>query len=187
MGVQAGAARMMMSKDPHAAGETLARVEESARSALSELRHLLETLRTPGDPAEETSVGLEGLEKLVAEASAAGLASQLRIIGEERDVPDTVQVNLYRIAQEALTNARRHAGPGAQADVRLRYAPEGVELEVANTGRPVAEVAPGMGLIGMRERAAASGGTIEATPRSSGGFVVRVRVPLTPLVAVDAR
>lgn len=187
MGVQAGAARMMMGKDPQAAGETLARVEDSARSALSELRHLLETLRTPGDQAEETSVGLEGLEKLVAEASDAGLASELRIIGEERDVPDTVQVNLYRIAQEALTNARRHAGPGARADVRLRYAPEGVELEVANTGRPVAEITPGMGLIGMRERAAASGGTIEATPRSSGGFVVRVRVPLTPLVAVDAR
>ncbi|GAB3151070.1 sensor histidine kinase [Microbacterium neimengense] len=187
MGVQAGAARMMLNKDPQASGETLARVEESARSALSELRHLLETLRTPGDTNEETSVGLEGLEKLVAEASAAGVASQLRVIGEERDVPDTVQVNLYRIAQEALTNARRHAGPGARADVRLRYAPEGVELEVANTGRPVAEITPGMGLIGMRERAAASGGTIEAAARSSGGFVVRVRVPLTPLVTVDAR
>lgn len=186
MGVQAGAARMIMAKDPQAAGQTLARVEESARSALSELRHLLETLRTPGDAADETSVGLEGLEQLVAEASAAGLASELRIIGDERDVPDTVQVNLYRIAQEALTNARRHAGPGARADVRLRYGAEGVELEVANTGRTVAELTPGMGLIGMRERAAASGATIETTPRSAGGFVVRVRVPLSPLVAVDA-
>jgi signal transduction histidine kinase len=87
-----------------------------------------------------------------------------------------VQVNLYRIAQEALTNARRHGGPDAAADVRLRFDDDHVELEVANRGRE--HVAGRAGLIvGMRERAAASGGTLEAGPRPRGGFLVRARVP----------
>jgi signal transduction histidine kinase len=89
-----------------------------------------------------------------------------------------IAVNLYRIAQESLTNARRHAGAGATADVRVRYDDEGVELEIVNTGRSVANLRPGLGQLGMRERAAASGGTLEVTPRASGGLRVRARVPL---------
>ena len=100
------------------------------------------------------------------------------MVGEPVGTPELVQVNLYRIAQEALTNARRHGGPDAVADVRLRYDDAGVELEVTNTGRPMVAGRAGLGIVGMRERAAASGGTIEAGPRPRGGFLVRARFPL---------
>ena len=186
MGVQAGVARTIMAKDPDAAGATLAQVESSARSALTELRHLLETLRTSADAGEAspTTVGFAGLDALAQQATDAGLPTDVHTVGDPVVVPETVQVNLYRIAQEALTNARRHGGPGASADVRLRYDGRGVEIEIANTGRLVHDPTPGMGHIGMRERAAASGGTVDVHPRSAGGFVVRARVPLD--VTVDA-
>ena len=106
------------------------------------------------------------------------------MIGDPADVPGVVGVNLYRIAQEALTNARRHAGVGATADVRLRYQADAVELEVVNTGRAVGALRPGLGQLGMRERALASGGTIELLPRPEGGFRVRASVPLHPAVEV---
>lgn len=181
MGVQAGAARAAMAKHPEQARETLEGVEASARSALGELRQLLETLRTPGaepgsDVPDASTRGLASLPALVAEAQAAGLPTTFEVVGEAGEVADLVQLNLYRIAQEALTNARRHAGPGAAADVRLRYAADDVELEVVNTGR-VALARPGLGQLGMRERAAASGGELEAGPRPRGGYRVRVRVP----------
>jgi len=179
MGVQAGAARAVLDRDPDAARTALVAVEDSARSALSELRQLLETLRTPaGDTPSASTVSLDGLDELVAHANDNGLPTVLTVVGETVDLPDIAQVNLYRIAQEALTNARRHGGPHATADVRLRYASDGVELEIANTGRGSALVGPGLGLVGMRERATASGGTIEFGPRSRGGFLVRVQVPV---------
>ncbi|WP_363370914.1 MULTISPECIES: ATP-binding protein [unclassified Microbacterium] len=100
------------------------------------------------------------------------------MIGDPVPVPSVVAVNLYRIAQESLTNARRHAGVGATADVRVRYDDAAVEVEVVNTGRTVAALRPGLGQLGMRERAAASGGTLDIAPRSAGGLRVRARVPL---------
>lgn len=183
MGVQAGVARSLLSRDPDAARDTLASIEGSARESLHELRQLLETLRSPDADASPdtapTTHGLTSIRALVDEADAAGLPTTFTVVGEpESDPPALVQVNLYRIAQEALTNARRHAGPGATADVRLRFAAESVELEVSNTGRSGSST-PGLGQRGMRERAAVSGGTIEIGPRSRGGWLVRVRVPLT--------
>lgn len=182
MGVQAGAARAVLDRDPAAARASLGSVEESARSALTELRQLLDTLRTPdaGAPSDST-LSLAALPDLVAHAEQNGLPTTYAVIGAAHPVPEVVQVNLYRIAQEALTNARRHAGPDASADVRLRYAGVGapaVELEVTNTGRVLAAARPGLGLVGVRERATASGGTIETGPRPRGGFLVRVSVPL---------
>ena len=185
MGVQAGAARMVLERDPEAARTALGGVEASARSALDELRQLLETLRTPDAataPAAST-VRLSAIADLVDHANANGLPTTFTVVGEPTEPSEVVQVNLYRIAQEALTNARRHAGPDATADVRLRYDRDAVELEIANTGRVRAD-RPGLGLVGMRERAAASGGTIEAGPRPRGGFLVRARIPLA--VAVPA-
>ncbi|WP_374311786.1 sensor histidine kinase [Microbacterium sp.] len=179
MGVQAGAARAVMDRDPDAARTALAGVEQSARSALDELRHLLETLRTPnGDAPSASTVSLAGLPALIAHATENGLPTTLTIVGDEVPLPDLVQVNLYRVAQEALTNARRHGGPDAAADVRLRYGADAVELEITNTGRAAKPLRPGLGIVGMRERAAASGGTLEAAPRARGGFLVRLRVPL---------
>ncbi|GAA2078859.1 sensor histidine kinase [Microbacterium hatanonis] len=187
MGVQAGAARSVMPKDPDHAREILEGVESSARQSLAELRQLLATLRTPdgSDPEPDTAPttrGLDAVTDLVEATRAAGMPTTFLVVGEEREVPGLVQVNLYRIAQEALTNARRHGGPHASAEVRLRYTDESVELEVSNTGR-VGSGAPGLGQLGMRERAAVSGGAIEIGPRSRGGYLVRVRVPLTTKAA----
>ena len=188
MGVQAGAARAVMARDPEEARRILEAVEASARESLGELRQLLATLRSPGaDPEPEsgpTTRGLTGLAALVEESTAAGLPATLTVVGEQAEVPDLVQLNLYRIAQEALTNARRHAGPDATADVRLRYGAAAVELEIVNTGR-ARPAQTGLGQVGMRERAAASGGTIEMGPRPRGGYLVRVNVPLTGRVAAD--
>ncbi|WP_279365842.1 sensor histidine kinase [Microbacterium testaceum] len=182
MGVQAGVARSLLTRDPDAARETLSSVESSARTSLHELRQLLETLRAPGsDGAPDTAPtthGLTSIPSLVDDATAAGLPTTFTLVGEPAcDPPPLVQVNLYRIAQEALTNARRHAGPDATADVRLRFESDAVELEISNTGRS-GSATPGLGQLGMRERAAVSGGTIEIGPRSRGGYLVRARVPL---------
>jgi signal transduction histidine kinase len=180
MGVQAGAARAVLERDPDAARATLLGVEASARSALHELRQLLETLRTSSADAEGGStVHVSALPDLVAHATDNGLPTTFAVIGEPVDLPDLVQVNLYRVAQEALTNARRHGGPDAAADVRLRYDADAVELEVSNTGRSATPMRLGLGLVGMRERATATGGTLEAGPRSRGGFLVRLHIPLT--------
>ena len=186
MGVQAGAARAVLDTDPAATRRALSGVETSAREALDELRQLLGTLRTPDESAIEgaddaaSTVRLAGLPGLVEHAVEAGLPTTLTELGDAWPVPDVVQVNLYRIVQEALTNARRHGGPDARADVRLRYSPDAVEVEVTNDGRTGVPVRGGLGLVGMRERASASGGTIDAGPRSRGGYLVRVRVPRQP-------
>lgn len=181
MGVQAGAARLVIDQDAGRAKDLLAGVEGSARDAIGELRQLLETLRAPGGETTEQSstLGLDDIRELVDASTEAGLPTEYTVIGEPVEVPSVVAVNLYRITQESLTNARRHAGLGATADVRVRYDAEGVEIEIVNTGRVVGQLRPGLGQLGMRERAIASGGTIEVTPRSPGGLRVRARVPLT--------
>ncbi|MET0297400.1 MAG: histidine kinase [Microbacterium sp.] len=184
MGVQAGAARAVMERDPDAARTALVGVETSARAALAELRQLLETLRGPGgEPVDGSTVRLDDLSALVAHARDNGLPTTLSVIGEPVALPELVQVNLFRVAQEALTNARRHGGPDAEADVRLRYADDTVELEIVNSGRLTPTGGrTGLGIVGMRERAAASGGTIEVGPRARGGFLVRLRVPVRTAV-----
>lgn len=177
MGVQAGAARAVLSSDPDAARAVLHDIEDSARAAISELHQLLSTLRTPADAGgSDATLRLDQLPALVARADEVGMPSTLTVIGDPRAVPDVAQAALYRIAQEAITNARRHGGTAA--DVRLRYSDAAVELEVSNTGRAVHQIREGLGVQGMRERAAAAGGSIELGARSRGGFLVRVRVPL---------
>ena len=179
MGVQAGAARAVLERDPEAARTALFGIESSARSALAELRQLLETLRTPfGTDPSESTVSLAALPELVEHARENGLPTSLTIVGDPIELPALVQVNTYRIAQEALTNARRHGGPDAAADVRLRYGPNDLELEVTNSGRGAWLDRPGLGIVGMRERAAASGGALEVGPRARGGFLGRVRIPI---------
>lgn len=180
MGVQAGAARLVLESDPAQSARILSGIESSARDAIQELRQLLETLRTPGGDTTEpaSTVSLDDIGALAEASTEAGLPTAYTVIGDPVPVPSLVAVNLYRIAQESLTNARRHAGPGATADVRVRYDDDGVEVEVVNTGRAIAQLRPGLGQLGMRERAAASGGTFEIAPRVPGGVRVRARVPL---------
>ncbi|WP_315636509.1 MULTISPECIES: sensor histidine kinase [Microbacterium] len=189
MGVQAGAARLVLESDPAQSARILSGIESSARDAIQELRQLLETLRTPGGDTTESAstVSLDDIAALAQASTEAGLPTAYTVIGDPVPVPSLVAVNLYRIAQESLTNARRHAGPGATADVRVRYDDNGVEVEVVNTGRAIAQLRPGLGQLGMRERAAASGGTFEIAPRVAGGLRVRARVPLGTAVPEGAR
>lgn len=185
MGVQAGAARVVIDADPGEAKRLLSGIEASARDAIGELRNLLETLRSSNEESADTAstLDVDDIAELVAAATEAGIPTTYDIVGEPRPVPPMIAVNLYRIAQESLTNARRHAGAGATADVRLRYTDAAVELEVVNTGRHVLITRAGLGQLGMRERAAASGGTIESGPRERGGWRVRATVPLVASLA----
>ncbi len=195
MGVQAAAARAVLPRDVDAAQTQLAAVEDSARLAVSELYELLGTLRdedaphapTP-DPATAT-LGLDDLPGLVAESVSAGLEVALSTIGEPGPVPSLVGLNLYRIAQEALTNVVKHAGPGTRTVLRVRYLRDAIELEITDDGRgrpgPPSPGA-GLGLPGMRERVASLRGALTAQPRTHGGYVVRATLPLGSPAATES-
>lgn len=201
IGVQAGAARLALETRPEEhtplAHEALTHIEDASRSAVEDMHVILHTLRSGGTEgrAEESedgrrhltdptaSLGVHRLPDLAEESTATGVPSTFTAVGEPTPLPPLVSLNLYRIAQEALTNVRRHGGPGTVVDVRLRHGEDWVELEVANAhpprrlGRTRAN-SSGLGLIGMRERVESDGGHLEAGPLSSGGWVVRARVPL---------
>jgi len=187
MGVQAGAARTVLASDPDGAREAIENVEAGARTAIDELHRLLNTLRESApeagvlDPRASDSastVGIQGLRSLAEESTSAGLPTRFEVIGEPRPVSALVGLNLYRIAQEALTNARKYAGPGATADIRLRYLDTAIELEVVNTGTVPFRPRPGgLGHVGMRERVDAMDGSLEIGPRARGGYLVRASVP----------
>jgi signal transduction histidine kinase len=180
MVVQAGGARRILERDPRRAAEAAALIERTGRDALAEMRLLLGVLR-PGDqrPGREPQPGMAGLESLVERARAAGLPVELRVEGRRPELPQGLDLAAYRIVQEALTNALRHAG-AAPTKVVVRYGAAALELEVADRGRPAAPAAApgGQGLVGMRERARLYGGELHAGPRPGGGFAVRARLPL---------
>ncbi|SJN08326.1 Hemoglobin, heme-dependent two component system sensory histidine kinase ChrS [Leucobacter sp. 7(1)] len=193
MGIQAGAARRSIPRDPDRAVAALEIVEESARSAVAELQRLVHTLRMPDADAGSSTVGIAQLSGLLAESQDAGVPVTLIVTGDARPVPMLVDVALYRVAQEALTNVRKHAGRGAAATVRLRFLTDAIEVEVsddgvalrfggarggARPGLPSGSRGSGLGLRGMRERLGAVGGTVWAGPRERGGFLVRAHVPL---------
>ncbi|BDZ45254.1 sensor histidine kinase [Naasia aerilata] len=181
MGIQAGAARRVLDRDPAQAEEALTAIEQSARRAVEDLQNLLGTLRSdePEDTPAPSTLGVDQLESLVSEVTGAGRAARFATVGTPRPVDGTVGNTLYRVAQEALTNSLKHAGPSAEIDVRLRYLDDAVEIEISDTGgRPVTRAAgAGLGQLGMRERVDAVGGTLEAGPRSRGGYLVRARIP----------
>ncbi|HEY8587970.1 MAG TPA: histidine kinase, partial [Naasia sp.] len=181
MGVQAGAARRVLPSAPERAVEALSAVEESARRAVDDLQRMLGTLRSDGQEEESapSTLGVDGIPALVEEARKAGRTATLSAFGEPRDVGGTVGNTLYRVAQEAITNSIKHAAPTSALDVRLRWLPGTVELEVSDTGgRPVTPArGAGLGLVGMRERLNAVGGTLDSGPRREGGYLVRAAVP----------
>ena len=122
--------------------------------------------------------GLQHLERLIAQVEEAGMPVTLRVEGDRPELSPGVDLSAYRIVQEGLTNALKHA-KGAHAEVLVRYIDTSVELEIADDG-PGAPSGDGMGhgLVGMRERVALYGGTIEAGPRDGGGFVLRAQLPV---------
>src|SRR5690606_13855919 len=128
--------------DTRAASEALPTIEQTSRDANRELREMLTTLRDSDEP-EDSVRGIDRVPALVAASVDAGLPTSFRVIGDAVPVPAVASVNLYRIAQEALTNVRKHAGPDATADVRLRYGADHVELEVANSGGLAVHRMPG--------------------------------------------
>jgi len=183
MGVQAGAARRVLENNPAQAAESLGIIEENARTAVEELHRLLGTLREDDGDAASTSSSTRGvaqLDELVADSNHAGVPTELQVIGEPRPVSALIGLTVYRVAQESLTNVRKHAGRGAKAEVRLRYTGDAVELEVADTGaRSLKSTAPGgLGQRGMTERLSAVGGEVSFGRRSTGGYLVRASIPV---------
>jgi signal transduction histidine kinase len=185
IGVQAGGARRVMEKDPEAAKNALGVIEESSRTAVNEMRQLLGMLRA-ADPdldveapdAKAPQAGADRLPALIAEVNGEGLEVGFHQIGAPLQLPKTVSVSVYRIAQEALTNVRRHS-TARSAHITLRYLADAVELEVIDDGRPKhAPVGSRLGHVGIRERVGLLGGESEIGPRPVGGFRVRVRIPV---------
>jgi signal transduction histidine kinase len=184
MVVQAGAARMVVRRDPERAEGALLRIEETGRTGLQEMRRLIGVLKEEEDDlALAPQPGLGELEPLLTTVRGAGLSVESLIEGTPRDLPPGVDLTAYRVIQEALTNAIKHAGDGAHARVVTRYLPAGLDLEVADDGvGPIADGVQtgGNGLIGMRERLALFGGSLDASGRPGGGFLVRASIPLEP-------
>jgi signal transduction histidine kinase len=180
MGVQAGAARVVIDRDRVKAKEALTAIEASSRQAVVEMHRLLGFLRQAGDRDDlAPTPGLSELPHLAASMSDSNLAVDVSIEGEQRALPPTIDVSAYRIVQEALTNTLKHSG-ASRADVCLRYRPGELEVEVVDDGGCAAGPASapgGLGLIGMRERAALHGGDLSAGPLADGGYAVRATLP----------
>jgi signal transduction histidine kinase len=168
---------------PEAVKDDMAETSAIAREALTEMRRLLGVLRgADGDAERAPQPGMDRLEGLVAAVRGAGLAVDLRVVGDQRALPSGVELSAYRIMQEALSNTLRHA-PGARAAVEVHYEPGRLWLRVRNDPPPVpgerpAPAAPGHGIVGMRERAAMLGGTLAAGPTDDGGYLVEATLPL---------
>jgi len=179
--VQAGAAIHVAAERPEAATEALQAIRGASKDGLRELRAILNVLRQADEPdATMPAPGLAQAAALIASASRAGLKTTLSVTGTRRPVPPAVDLAAYRIVQESLTNAIRHAGP-ATATVSLGYTAGELAIEVTDTGLGAPPgVAPGggHGLTGMRERAASVGGSLQAGPAPDGGFRVSARLPL---------
>ncbi|MGS2618552.1 sensor histidine kinase [Micromonospora sp. LZ34] len=181
MGVQASAARRVFDKDPVKARAALTAIEETARTAVDELRRMLGLLRArDAGPAEQPGpAGIDQVPAVVARAREAGLRATLGVYGEPAPLPESVSQAAYRVAQEAVTNALKHATGATVLDVRIRYLAHEVEVDVTDDGRASRPAnADGLGLIGMRERVATHGGALEVGPRDHGGWRVRARFPL---------
>ncbi len=182
--VNAGAARELAVGEPERARDHMDLVADMAREALTEMRHLLEALRDDGDDALTPQPTLDRLPELVEQARTGGLPVRLIEQGGRRTLPAGLELAVYRIIQEALTNVRRHAGP-ADTEVRVTYGIGQLDLEVVNAPpgpghAPPASAPPGHGLVGMRERARLYGGTLESGPAADGGYAVRLHLPVEP-------
>lgn len=189
MGVLATGARRVLRRDPDAADEAMATVEETGRATLRELRRLLDVLRTDAEVNADLAPqpGLTGIEALVEQVREAGLPVTLRVDGAPAPLAEGVALAVYRVIQEALTNALKHAGR-ATALVRLTWTDGFLAVEVSDTGRGPAPSGGriGHGLVGMRERVALYGGVLRTGPRTGGGFRVYARIPLESAGAVPA-
>jgi signal transduction histidine kinase len=185
MVVQAGAARQVLGRSPADAREAMLAIESSGRNAMTELRHLL-SLLAPDRTGEDTTLrpqpGLDEVPGLVAGVRGAGLAVELTVTGTPAPLPPGLGLAAYRVVQEALTNVIKHAG-GARTVVLISWTAE-LEITVSDDGSGRGyggEAGSGRGLIGLRERVAIYGGSLDAGPRPGGGWRIRARFPLEPV------
>jgi signal transduction histidine kinase len=179
--MQAGIALHVIGKRPEQAQTALEAIKTTSKDALDELRATLAVFRQPEEAGapRRPAPGLDQLETLTTEMADSGLPVKLLVSGERARLPGAVDLAAYRIVQESLTNTLRHAGP-ATATVRVSYELDVLDLEIIDDGRghdPHGNGHGGHGITGMRERAAAVGGTLEAGPGEAGGFRVHARLP----------
>jgi signal transduction histidine kinase len=179
MVLQVGAVRHRLPDALSEDRKALQGVERVGRTALTEMRRLLAALRPDGDQAElMPQPGLDSLESLAEEIGRAGLPVRLHVDGQPAQLPRAIDLSAYRIAQEGLTNALKHAR-ASQADVTVDYAPRQVKIEVRDDGVGAAHSdGLGHGLVGIRERVKIYGGEMTAGPAPSGGFLLSARLPL---------
>jgi signal transduction histidine kinase len=176
--VQARGGRRMLDHDLADSRRAFDAIERTGEQALGEMRRLLGLLRESDDELARAPLpSLARIDELAEEVRSSGLAVELEVQGEPVELPPGVDLSAYRIVQEALTNALKHAGP-ARARVLIRYGADAVELEIVDDGRGrVPGNGTGNGLVGLRERAAIVGGELDAGPRGEGGFAVRAALP----------
>ncbi|WP_127128569.1 sensor histidine kinase [Georgenia sp. SYP-B2076] len=180
---QADGGRYAARSDPGAAERALTTIAEMGRDALADIRRILGVLRD-GDPSEGATLLPQpvdaDLDALVEQVRSSGAAVSVVRMGTPRPLPPGAGLTIYRICQEALTNALKHAGPGARTTVLLQWLPGSMTVQVDDDGRgaAAADDGKGHGLVGMRERAALFGSSVQAGPRAGGGFRVRVQLPL---------
>jgi signal transduction histidine kinase len=179
MTVQASAVRRRLTPDQEEEREALEIVEQTGREALAEMRRLVGVLRRPEEgPALAPQPSLEHLDRLVAQARESGLPVEVKIEGEPTQLPPGVDLTAYRLVQEGLTNAIKHAR-ASKADVVVRYGDGIVEVTVTDDGPGGGDGGGGgHGLVGMRERVTVYGGELEAGPRPEGGYSLKARLPV---------
>jgi signal transduction histidine kinase len=181
MVVQAGGARRILDRDPARALEAATMIERTGREALAEMRHLLGVLNLPVERAPQPT--LAELGELIARSRAAGLPTMLDLRGERRPLPAGLDLAAYRIVQEALTNALKHAGR-APTTVTVEFGEHELALEIRDEGSGSAHTDGGHGLVGMRERVRLYGGEIETGPAEGGGWRVRATLPLAEVALI---
>jgi len=180
MVVQAGGARRILDRDPERAIAAAELIERTGREALAEMRHLLGVLHGDQPAGYAPQPTLAKLDGLVERARAAGLPVTLAVTGERPELPAGLDLAVYRVLQEALTNVIKHGG-SAPTEVRVHYRPDAVEVLVTDEGDGAVDTrldGSGQGLVGMHERVRMFGGELEAGARADGGFAVAVRLPL---------
>ncbi|WP_207956933.1 sensor histidine kinase [Rubrobacter tropicus] len=182
--VMAEGASLKVHSEPERAEQAMLTVRDTGRDALAEMRRMLDVLRDGEPGSRAPSPGIAQLGRLIEESRTSGLPVEMTLRGEPVEVSAGVDLVVYRVIQEALTNARKHAGPLlSKVAVRLRYGGDSLEVRVTDDGqgpgaRPGSEPGGGHGLVGMRERVAAYGGKLRTGPRPGGGFEVVATLPI---------
>lgn len=178
MVVQAQGGKAMLHRQPERTDAALANIVTTGRASLAEMRRLLGLARTEPGAELAPQPSLATLPDLIDGVRAGGVAVAFHVSGEPLALPAVVELAAYRIVQEALTNALKHASPGAACTVELAFGPTGLRVHVADDGQPVAAPTPGNGLRGITERVSALGGALLAGPAPTGGFEVSALLPL---------